>query len=244
MIYFPFFRRFAPSFVPSSVPSFVASLLLPFLSLPYKMSVSPFTNLTTMCESCRSHRIRLDTLLVPQFVSIPPQAIPWKPEHLEHIGAQVYDRGNNGKLRPWRIYDTLECMKGWGFSDLDIRRFKIYMWGHIQSVYMKGSDLSDAVRWRAILTDPAQVAWFAEEEERRKISHEDSLSKVRQLATDLAPLVPNSEREELAHYLAANPDPELWRILMTHVDSKTQEYIAMRAEDIRKGISDAHECEY
>ena len=100
-------------------------------------------DLTAMCELFpQLLRQQLDTLLlVPPFVSIPPQAIPWKPEHLEHIGAQVYDRGNNGKLRPWRIYDTLEGMKGWGFSDLDIRRFKIYMWGHIQSVYMKGSDL-------------------------------------------------------------------------------------------------------
>jgi len=179
-------------------------------------------------------RSTLDMLMSPPsnhaFRALPPQRIPWKPEHLAKIGKEGYEE-HTIQRRPWRISDLEVRLKEWGFSSDDQLRFRIRMWAFLD----EGVRREDADRWRAILTDPEEVAWFAKNEETRRAEHEKSLATMFETCAEIAPLVATEvRREDLAQYLANNPCPERWRLLTACVDSRILDYVGLRAEDIRE----------
>lgn len=187
-------------------------------------------------------RSTLDMLMGPRsdhaFRALPPQRIPWKPEHLATIGKEGYEE-HTIQRRPWRISDLEARLKEWGFSSDDQLRFRIRKWAFLD----EGVRSEDADRWRAILTDPDEVAWFAKNEETRRA--EQAKAHAAHLVTcgEIAPLVAtNVKREDLAQYLANNPCPERWRVLTAYVEPKILEYATMRAEDIREENAKEAEC--
>jgi len=93
---------------------------------------------------------------------------------------------------------------------------------------------TDVDRWRSILTDPEEVAWFAKNEEKREAEHKEIVARYLATCTELAPLATTLTREELASYLASNPHPENWARFTALVDPKLLAYVELRAEDIRE----------
>lgn len=179
-------------------------------------------------------RSTLDMLMGPRsdhaFRALPPQRIPWKPEHLATIGKESYEERTIDR-RPWRISDLEGRLGAWGFSSDDQLRFRIRKWAFLD----EGVRSEDADRWRAILTDPDEVAWFAKNEETRRAETAKAHAHLLVTCGEIAPLVSTDvRREALAQYLAKDPCPERWAILTASVDSRILDYVRMRAEDIRE----------
>ena len=175
------------------------------------------------------------------FRALPPQRIPWKPEHLATIGKESYEEHTIHR-RPWRISDLESRLGAWGFSSDDQLRFRIRKWAFLDT----GVRSEDADRWRAILTDPDEVAWFAKNEETRRAETAKANANFLVACRNIAPLVATEvRREDLAQYLAKDPCPERWAILTASVDPRILDYVSMRAEDIREeNAKEAESAEY
>ena len=174
-------------------------------------------------------RDRIKTLASPKdyyaFKSLPPQRIPWKPEDLATIGVEKISM-TSLKPKPWSILSMVPS----DFSEADRLRFNIRMWAYLQ----EGVHSEDADKWRSILTDPDEVAWFTKKEAERVAKYAIHSEELLVECASLAPLVPVLIEqkvlhiEELAQCLAAGPDPDRWRVLMASCDPMILSYIENR----------------